>query len=150
MPVVLDTTVLASMAVSHPDSKLSSIANYWMQKYFQVYISDHIITELERTFKKPYFSDRLPSEEAKAYINRVLSNSIKQEVTTVVDREKIKSIYWRDINAEDDQILATAVDANAKYLVTGDKSLAALWSYDNILIVSPTDFLEVLENKYLI
>ncbi len=150
MPVVLDTTVLASMSVSHPDSKLSSIANYWMQMYFQVYISDHILSELENTLKKPYFSDRLPPEEAKVYINNVLSNSIRQEVTTVIDRKKIKSIYWREINVEDDQILATAVDAKAKYLVTGDKSLAALWSYENTLIVSPTGFLEALENKNLI
>jgi uncharacterized protein len=145
MPTVLDTNTLASMAVSHPDSKLSFIGKCWMQKVFQVYLSDHIITELERTLSKPYFNCRLPSDEAKGYINNIIKHSIKQEVTTVIDREKIKSNYWRDINAEDDQVLATAVDAKAKYLVTGDKELAKLWSFEGVLIIPPSDFVEILE-----
>jgi putative PIN family toxin of toxin-antitoxin system len=45
---------------------------------------------------------------------------------------------------EDDLILATAVSANADYLVTGDSKLQALGSYEGVKIISPRQFLDIL------
>ena len=47
---------------------------------------------------------------------------------------------------EDDLILATAVSAQADYLVTGDKQLLALGSFQGVRIVAPAAFLAILEN----
>jgi putative PIN family toxin of toxin-antitoxin system len=46
---------------------------------------------------------------------------------------------------EDDLILATAVSGQADYLVTGDRQLLALGSYQGVTIVTPRDFLAILE-----
>jgi len=46
---------------------------------------------------------------------------------------------------EDDLILATAVSGQTDYLVTGDAHLQRLGTYQGIVIVSPRQFLEVLE-----
>jgi putative PIN family toxin of toxin-antitoxin system len=46
---------------------------------------------------------------------------------------------------EDDLILATAVSADADYLVTGDRPLQALGSFRGVAIVSPRQFLAVLD-----
>jgi predicted nucleic acid-binding protein len=46
---------------------------------------------------------------------------------------------------EDDLILATAVSGRADYLVTGDRQLLALGSYQGVRIVTPRDFLAILE-----
>lgn len=46
---------------------------------------------------------------------------------------------------EDDLILATAVAGNAEYLVTGDRQLLALGTYEGVRIVSAAEFLAVLE-----
>ena len=48
---------------------------------------------------------------------------------------------------EDDLILATAVSAKADYLVTGDKKLRELGSYQGVSIVSPREFLDILESQ---
>ena len=46
---------------------------------------------------------------------------------------------------EDDYVLATVRLSQADYLVTGDKGLLALDSHEGTQIVSPRDFLNILE-----
>ena len=46
---------------------------------------------------------------------------------------------------EDDLILATAVSARVDYLVTGDRQLLALQQFEGVQIVSPRDFLAILD-----
>jgi predicted nucleic acid-binding protein len=46
---------------------------------------------------------------------------------------------------EDDLILATAVSAQADYLVTGDRHLLALGMFHGVQIVSPREFLTILD-----
>lgn len=45
---------------------------------------------------------------------------------------------------EDDLILATAVSAQAEYLVTGDRQLLALGQFNGVQIVTPRDFAPIL------
>jgi predicted nucleic acid-binding protein len=45
---------------------------------------------------------------------------------------------------EDDLILATAVSAQADYLVTGDRQLLALGRYQGVEIVTPRAFATIL------
>jgi uncharacterized protein len=49
---------------------------------------------------------------------------------------------------KDDMIVATALKAEADYLITGDrKHLIALGEYEGIKIVSPREFLEILAGR---
>jgi putative PIN family toxin of toxin-antitoxin system len=48
---------------------------------------------------------------------------------------------------DDDMILECAVIGNANYIVTGDKRLLSLGSYQNILLVKPTDFLTIVSQS---
>lgn len=51
------------------------------------------------------------------------------------------------LDPKDDMVVATAVKAKAAYLVTGDrKHLLALGAYESIRIVTPRQFLELLES----
>ena len=45
---------------------------------------------------------------------------------------------------EDDRVLATALSAPPGYIVTGDRELRRLRSFEGIRIVNPSEFLEVL------
>ena len=47
----------------------------------------------------------------------------------------------------DDLILATALSAQADYLVTGDKGLLGLGSFEDIPIVKVADFLKVVSRQ---
>jgi predicted nucleic acid-binding protein len=48
---------------------------------------------------------------------------------------------------EDDLVLATAVGANADYLVTGVKQLLETSFYEGTTILSPREFLTILEHS---
>ncbi|MCA9876779.1 MAG: hypothetical protein KC442_03325 [Thermomicrobiales bacterium] len=52
-------------------------------------------------------------------------------------------------HAEDDAVIATALSAHCKYVVTGDKRLRDRVSYRGTLLLSPRQFLEVLESELL-
>ena len=58
-----------------------------------------------------------------------------------------REVHGVATHPEDDLILATAVSASADYLVTGDRHLQALGSYEGVRIVSPRDFLTILESE---
>jgi len=45
----------------------------------------------------------------------------------------------------DDQVLATAVSAQAEYLVTGDKNWQQVATYQGVRVISPRAFLDLLE-----
>ena len=48
---------------------------------------------------------------------------------------------------KDDKFLHAALEGNADYIVSGDHHLLELKSYEGIKILSPGNFLELLENK---
>ena len=47
---------------------------------------------------------------------------------------------------EDDLVLATAVSAQADYLVTGDRQLLALGTYQGVRNVRAREFIDTLEH----
>lgn len=51
------------------------------------------------------------------------------------------------LDPKDDVIVATAVKAGADYLVTGDRHLLSLGVYEGIRIVTPRQFLNLLEGS---
>lgn len=51
------------------------------------------------------------------------------------------------LDPKDDVIVATAVAAKADYLVTGDRHLLDLGSYEGIRIVTPRAFLDLLAGR---
>ncbi len=61
----------------------------------------------------------------------------------VVEPKALPAPVCRDV--EDDVVLATAVAAAADAIVTGDKDLLVLGSYEGIDILSPRSFLERLD-----
>ena len=48
---------------------------------------------------------------------------------------------------EDDKFIAAAIEGGADYIVSGDNHLKALNSYQEIRIVSPSEFVQILESS---
>lgn len=49
-------------------------------------------------------------------------------------------------DADDDLVLATALAANAEVILTGDKDLLVLKRHETVRILSPRQFVELLDN----
>ena len=145
MKIVLDTNVLTSIAVAPPGSTLSRIYEAWALDIFDVIISDEVIVELERTLKEiPYFSTRLSAKYIGDYIKFVKKYSYTQRIYTSIDREALFKKHDKLPNIEDDSILATAIESNSAFLITADKTIQSLQQIQNTIIVSPSEFLEIL------
>ncbi len=143
MIVVLDTNVLASGFIGEdkPDSTPGELVRRWRDQAFTLVVSEHILTELADTLTDPYFTRRLSASEVADALDSLRLDGVIQPIT--VDVTSVAS------HAEDDVVLATALSARAKYLVTGDKRLRERVAYRGTRLVSPRQFLADLESEAL-
>jgi putative PIN family toxin of toxin-antitoxin system len=105
---------------------------------FALVLSDHVLNETSRTLKKPYFQQHLTAAQAASAAQLLRVKAERTTITVVVEGVAT--------HPEDDLVLATAVSAKARYLVTGDKKLQRLRRYRGVTILSPRDFLTLLSN----
>jgi len=133
--VVLDTNVLAAGFV-RPEPAPGQLLAAWLAGAYMLIVSDHILTELARTFEEPYFRHHLTPEQRANNLALV-----REEATITPLTAQVTGIAT---HPEDDLVLATAVSGQAQYLVTGDKKLQQLGTYQGVTILSPRAFLELL------
>jgi len=51
-----------------------------------------------------------------------------------------------EIDPADDKFLVAAIEGKADYIVSGDKHLKTLGSYQGVQIVTPVEFVKILES----
>jgi len=136
--VVVDTNVLASGIVgfADPNRAPALVLRTWQARAFTLAISDHILSELLRTLQKPYFMRRLTNEQIAAAELLLRRDALQVAVTATV--------FGIATHPEDDIVLATAVGAKARYLITGDTKLQDLGLYQDVTICSARAFLTLL------
>ena len=136
---VFDTNVLASglLGESRPESTPGELLRRWRAKHFTLVVSEPILTELARTLTNPYFSRRFSPTELTATVTRVAVEARVQPLTV--------HVAGVATHPEDDAILATALSAQAPYLVTGDRHLQQRGVYGGTHLLAPRQFLEFLD-----
>lgn len=136
-----DTNVIASgvLGYERDASAPGRILRRWLDGAFALITSDHLIAETKRTLANAYFVERVRSEVRLLTETALAQRAVRTDITAVVGG--VAS------HPEDDLILATAVSAGADYLVTGDRQLLKLSAYEGVEIVSPRDFLSILERQ---
>jgi predicted nucleic acid-binding protein len=97
-----------------------------------------IVEELERTLQKPYFHRSLTDTQSSRFLKL-----LRQRATVSPITASVRGIALRP---EDDVILATAASAKVGYLVTGDRKLQQVGTYQGVSILSPRRFLETLKH----
>jgi putative PIN family toxin of toxin-antitoxin system len=139
MRVVVDTNVLIS-GIIKPNSRIASFYSYLKQ----------------RDFLLLYSSDSF--EELAGVLFRLLSHGkydLSQEgielvldlIVTLGQKVKIVSTIKASRDLADNTFLELAVDGHADYLVSGDKDLLVLNPFQGIPILTPAEFLELLEKQ---
>src|SRR4051795_344546 len=137
---VLDTNVLASAAIAHPETTLATILDDVVANRFELAISEYILVELRRTLATPYYAARITPAAAARYVRLLISLGTTVRISTFVQGVAT--------HPEDDPILATALSVRADYLVTGDRRLRdRVPSFQGIPLVSPAEFLDILTRQ---
>ena len=141
MIVLIDATTLASMAIALPEGTLAILLMAWRQGYFRVAISDHVYGELRRTLSNAYFRTRLSPEDAQVYLDYIHDFAEHVELTV--------RVVGVATHPEDDLVLASAVSAQADFLVTSDRRFRSrVPSYQGVTLLSPTEFLATLDQLH--
>jgi putative PIN family toxin of toxin-antitoxin system len=135
---VLDANVLVSgvVGVRIPTSAPGELIRCWRQRELTIVVSSHLLQEVERTLAKPYFASRLSAAQASSAVQLLKRRAEMTEVTAVVSGVAT--------HPEDDLVLATAISAKVRYLVTGDAQLQSVGRYRGVTVVSPARFVALL------
>jgi putative PIN family toxin of toxin-antitoxin system len=135
--VVLDANVIAS-GMTGLGGAPTVILSAWASEVFDLIISHHILDELERTLAKPYFqrmfAETRVSQEMLRFRTRGVIVTLPGELRGIAR------------HSHDDPVLETAVMGNADSLVTGDRALRRLGAVRGVPILTPHEFLAVLDD----
>lgn len=131
MRVVLDTNVLVSALVGHGRSRRLLIRLF---EGHEIVSSKQMLAELGDVLSRRKFGFM------RRQLNEFLLIMVKRSiVATIIE---IPEIVAED--PDDNVVLATALEGEAEYIISGDKHLLRLREYRGIRIVSVREMLEIL------
>jgi putative PIN family toxin of toxin-antitoxin system len=136
---VLDVNVLVSALIS-PTGPPARIVEQWRNQRFLLLTSDPILRELERVVLQPKVRRYL--EDKPSPFPNLLRGL--QRFAIVTPGQTTAPAASRD--PADEKFLACALEGAADYLVTGDEHLLELVEHQGVAIISPTEFVRILES----
>lgn len=109
------------------------------QETIESYVSLELLLELETTLQRPKFQPQLDKRQ------QTVENlcDVVRAISTVIEISTVQIPELRDQN--DVKILATALEAEAQFLISGDLDLLVLNPFQSIQIVTPSDFLRCFD-----
>ena len=133
---VLDVNVIVSGFPARRGAP-AEVIDRWLTSEFRVIMSEHILNGVIRAWDNPWFRDRYARNEA----DRALF-LLRTRAVMISPASGIRGVAS---DAEDDLVLATAVAGEVDYLVTGDRRFREVGQYGSIAIMSPREFVFVLD-----
>lgn len=132
--VVLDTNIYLSGIIFGGNTR--HILDLVIHNKIKAYTSSAILLEIaDKLEKKSHWS----KEQIAITIKTIAKTA------TVVKPQRRLSVVKTD--KSDNKIIEAAVEAEADYIITGDKHLLEMKNYQEIKIVSPSSFLSIYLKK---
>lgn len=135
--VVVDSNVLISALLS-PGGAPRRLLETLAAKNAVVLFSDATFAELTTRLAKPKFDRYRTREQMEAFLDWL--TELGEWVSPALEVEASR-------DPDDDKFLALAISAEADCLVTGDDDLLVLNPFEGIAILSPADFLCLVEDR---
>lgn len=135
--VVLDSNIVVS-SLLHSTGNSSKIIELWRKKYFQILISNYILSEVRDTLRDKQLAQKYhlsPAKQARLLTQLYYSGNLLDSINPSTQTSR---------DPRDNPILQLALDGKADYLVSGDKDLLVLKhrsSIVNLKILSPSEFI---------
>ena len=135
---VIDANVMISALIQPKGASGRILTSLLEKSSFEVVVSDAILAELRRslTYRKVRKYIKASEEDLALWVASL--ELIAQPV------EGNLRIYAVPSDPDDNKYIEAAVEGLAQFVVTGDKHLLSLESYENIHIVTPRTFLGLL------
>lgn len=133
MRIVVDTNVLISLAIGSPS--LRPIRDAWRNGRITLLVSEALLDEFASVTTRPHLSRFFADTSPEVWID---------EFRLVGDPVAISEPYPEFVDPGDRFLLATMAAGDARALVTGDKALQELASFDGRAILTPGAFVGLL------
>lgn len=134
MRVVLDTNVIISRFLT-PNGSVARIVGLWEDGAFELIVSEAILAEYSQVLRYPRL--RAIHRLADGQLDEI--DDAFRELTELVEPNEVPEVVEDD--PDDDHLLACSMSGKVDCLVTGDRHLLKLGSYNGIPILTPADFL---------
>ncbi len=136
--LVVDTNVIVSSVLT-PGSKPDRLFQAVYDGHHQLILSHAILEEARHVFDYPKIRKELDkrgitTEEVEDFLIKL------SKISILVEPKSIPPVIKED--PSDNNILATAIDGNANFIVSGDHHLTSLKKYSDIRILTPSEFIE--------
>jgi putative PIN family toxin of toxin-antitoxin system len=135
---VLDANVLTSALIRPQGPPGQLLTLLFEEQAFELIVSDAILAELRRCLKYPRVRKYLTATE----VELDLWVTALGLVADVVTGERALHVVADD--PDDDKYLVAALEGRADYVVSGDRHLLDLRTYEEIQIIPPRQFLTIL------
>ncbi len=136
MHVVVDTNVLISRYLA-PNSRPAEVLALWERGVFDLVVSKEIGAEYDRVLREPKIRELHGKSDGEidAVVRRINKASAR------ANAEQRITVIGAD--SDDDKFVECAVAGGADYIVTGDKHLLGLGSYQGIQIIPSAVFVKL-------
>jgi len=135
---ILDTNPLVSVLLK-PAGVSGQIFQRWRNGEFELAVSPQTLLELTDVLHRPHIIRKYPISE-KDIVDHI---DVLRKFAEVTPGSLIVSEIPDD--PKDNHILAAAVETNCIYIVSGDRHLLNVGEYQGIKILTPREFLELLQ-----
>lgn len=135
----LDANVLISHLLNPTGHKPPNrIVNAGIAREFDLVLFETTFDELVKSVgSKPYLAARIDPQD----VGR-LASALRLSATVLPEPIEQSPRLTRDPN--DDYLIANALIEELDYLVTGDQDLLVFRKFENVRIVSPAEFVDIL------
>ncbi len=138
MKAVLDTNPLVS-ALLQPRGPSGQIVLRWQARQFELAVSRDTLTELADVLHRPHIISKHPISESDIvnYLNYL------RDFAEIAPGSLVLDVVPDD--PKDNHVLAAAIETHCDYIISGDHHLLDIGQYQNLRIVTPREFLNLLE-----
>lgn len=134
--IVIDTNVLVSFFLRRGSTPWRVVRD--VLECGELLVSDDTLAELEEVLRRPKF-------------DRYVSRTLREEFLITLPEFAIRVAIIERIKAcrdpQDDKFLEAAVNGQADFLVTGDRSLLAMRTFRSVAILSPSGYLRIARGQ---
>ena len=132
--VVIDTNVFISAALI--DESVSARARNHAVRYGQLIATEQTFAEL---------TGKLLASKFDRYVSRATRETLLRRLQPIIQVVSVVQVVRVCRDPRDDMFLEAAVNGRADVVVTGDKDLLALHPFSGIAVVTPSDYLALVE-----
>lgn len=131
LKIIIDTNLWISFLISKDYSKLDKII---FENKAKLLFSEELLAEFLAVIKRPKFRRFFTHEDTEELLETI------HEFADFID---VKSSVTICRDAKDNFLLSLSKDGKADFLITGDKDLLELQTFENTKIITISNFFEI-------